>query len=44
MINDLVRAYWRGRLSTLDLLVQTSLDQLLLIQQTLCTFYKNKIP
>jgi len=26
--------YWRGRLSTLDLLVQTSLDQVLLILQT----------
>jgi hypothetical protein len=31
---------WRGRLSTVDLLVLTSLDQLLLILQTFFLFYK----
>ncbi len=30
----------RGRLSTVDLLVLTSLDKLVLILQKLCTFYK----
>ncbi len=30
---------WRGRLSTVDLLVLTSLDQLLLMMQTLFTFF-----
>ncbi len=34
----------RGRLSTVDLLVITSLDQLLLIMQTLCTLVRNKPP
>jgi hypothetical protein len=34
--------YWRGRLSTVDLLALTSLDQLLFIMQTLCTFLQNK--
>ncbi len=31
--------YWRGRLSTVDLLLLTSLDQLSLIQQSLFTFF-----
>ncbi len=31
--------YWSGRLSTVDLLVLTNLDQLLLILQTLFNFY-----
>ncbi len=31
---------WRGRFSTVYLLVQTSLDQLLLILQKCCIFYK----
>ncbi len=31
--------YWRGRLSTVDLLVLTSLDQLLLIQQKILCFF-----
>jgi hypothetical protein len=34
------KLYWRGRLSTVDLLVLTSLDQLLLIMQTLLSFNK----
>jgi len=33
----------RGRLRTVDLLVLTSLDQLLLIMQTLFTFLQNKL-
>jgi len=36
--------YLRGRLSTLDLLVVTSLDNLLLILKTLFTFLQNKLP
>jgi hypothetical protein len=32
--------YRRGRLSTVDLLVPTSLDHMLLILRTLFTFYK----
>jgi hypothetical protein len=32
-----------GRLCTVDLLVLTSLDQLLLILQTLFTFLQNKL-
>ncbi len=32
--------HWRGRLSTVDLLALTSLDNLLLIMQTLFSFYK----
>ena len=35
---------WRGRLSTVDLLVLTSLDQLLLKLKTLFTFLLNKLP
>jgi hypothetical protein len=35
---------WRGRLSTVNLRVLTSLDQLLLILQTLFTFLQNKLP
>ncbi len=37
------KSYWRGRLSTVGLLVLTSLDQLILILQTLFTFLQNKI-
>jgi hypothetical protein len=36
--------YRKGRLSTFDLLVLTSLDQLHLILQTLLTFLQNKLP
>jgi hypothetical protein len=36
-------SYWRGRLSTLDLLALTSLDQLLLIMQTFFSFVQNKL-
>ncbi len=36
--------YGRGRLSTVDLLVLTSLDQFFLIMQTLRTFLQNKLP
>ncbi len=35
--------YWRERFSTVDLLVQTSLDQLLLRLKTLFTFLLNKL-
>jgi hypothetical protein len=34
------KPYWRGRLSTVSLLVLTSLDQLRLIMKTIFTFYK----
>jgi hypothetical protein len=34
--------YWKGRLSTVDLLVLTSLDQLLLILPILFSFFTNK--
>ncbi len=36
--------YWRGRLSTVDLLVLTSLDQPLLKMLTLFTYKQNKQP
>jgi hypothetical protein len=36
--------YRRRKLSTVNLLVQTSLDQLLLIVQTLFIFLQNKLP
>jgi hypothetical protein len=36
--------YLRGRLTTGDLLVLTSLDQMLFILQTLFTFVQNKQP
>jgi len=36
-------SYCSGRFSTIDLLVLTSLDQLLLILQTLFTFLLNKL-
>ncbi len=36
--------YWRGRLSTVDLLVLTSLDQLVKILKTLFTFLQSKLP
>ncbi len=35
--------YWRGRLSIVDLFALTSLDQLLLILQTLFLFLQNKL-
>jgi hypothetical protein len=37
------KPYWRGRLSTLYLLVLTSLYRLLLMMQTLFTFLQNKL-
>jgi hypothetical protein len=36
--------YRKGMLGTVDLLVLTSLDRLLLIMQTLFTFLRNKLP
>jgi hypothetical protein len=36
--------YWRGRLSTVDLLVLTSLAKLLLKKQTFFAFYKTTHP
>jgi len=36
--------YVRGRLSAFDLLVLTSLDQLILMLKTLFTFLQNKLP
>ncbi len=36
------KSYWRGRLSTVDLLVPTSLDQLLFISKILFTFFLKK--
>jgi hypothetical protein len=36
--------YWRAMLGTVDLLVLTSLDQLILILKTLLTFVTNKLP
>ncbi len=36
------KPYWRGRLSTVDLLVLTGLDQLLLIVKILFTFFTNQ--
>jgi hypothetical protein len=36
------KSYRRGRLSTVDLLVITSLDELLVIMQTLFTFKKTR--
>jgi len=35
--------YWRGMISTIGLLVKTSLDQFLLIMQTLFTFTQNRL-
>jgi hypothetical protein len=36
--------YQSGKLSTVDLLVLTSLDELLLIMKKLSTFLQNKLP
>jgi hypothetical protein len=40
------KPYWKGRLSTVDLLVLTSLNQLLFlfVLQTIFTFLQNKLP
>jgi hypothetical protein len=37
------KSYWRGRLSTIDLLMLTSLDQLLFMLKILFTFLQNKL-
>ncbi len=36
--------YWTGRFITVDLLVLTSLDQLILILKSVFTFLQNKLP
>ncbi len=38
------KSYLTGRLSTIDLLVQTSLDQILFILKILFTLFQNKLP
>jgi hypothetical protein len=38
------KSYWRGRLSTVDLLVLTSLDKLLFILKPLFANLQNKLP
>ncbi len=38
------KSYWRGRLTTVDLLVLTTLDQLIFILKILFMFLQNKLP